>query len=102
MFGNAGKYKDAGIPVGDQNIEFTKKYLATEGIPITKIDVGGERARKIYFDPSNGFVKLFRLGSDEKIIEREVQYHSKIKPTIIQIKKSDDDDDSLDSKITLF
>lgn len=106
MFGNQIKSREAGIPVGEQNVAFAKKYLDLEGIAITKIDVGGERARKIYFDSKNGFVKLFRIGADEKIKEQEILYHKSIyKPSLAEtkIKKEEEGaEEGKDKKITFF
>lgn len=40
--------------IGDANARFAKNFLAEEKIPILRIDVGGESARRVDFDPIMG------------------------------------------------
>ncbi|MBF0301155.1 MAG: hypothetical protein HQK51_20775 [Oligoflexia bacterium] len=92
--------------VGMQNISFAEKYLKTENIPIVAKDVGGEDARKIYFDPATGFVKLFRLNSSSRsnLIQNESQYRDKLEQDEKkeQKKSNEVDIDELSKKITLW
>ncbi len=93
MFGNI----QTDNPVGEQNIAFAKRYLIAEGIPIVKDDVGGNHARKVYFDTRNGAVKLFRINNNqekEMVLNTEKNYKSKIVSDAPKEKKSD--------KITFF
>src|SRR3989339_156789 len=71
------------VAVGAQNIAFARKYLALEEIKIISEDVGKDHARKIYFEPATGNVKLFRLDSMKKqaILQEEGRYHKSIRPT---------------------
>ena len=51
--------------VGARNGRFVERYLKTEGIRITATDVGGERARRVYFFPATGRVSVLRLAPAE-------------------------------------
>jgi chemotaxis protein CheD len=44
--------------VGERNIEFVRKYLTNEDIPIESEDVGGCSSRRITFFPTTGKVEL--------------------------------------------
>ena len=79
MFGSDNDISSA-MKVGEQNIIFAKKYLAAEKIEIVSIDVGGDSARKIYFDTKYGNVKLFRISSkDHELEKEESSYFEKIR-----------------------
>lgn len=47
--------------VGVQNGKFVKEYLQSESIPIQAEDLGGDRARRIYFFPSTGRVSVLNV-----------------------------------------
>ena len=47
--------------VGMQNGAFVKEYLQSESIPILAEDLGGERARRIYFFPATGRVSVLNV-----------------------------------------
>ena len=47
--------------IGDQNGNFVKNYLNSEGIPILAQDLGGLNARRIYFYPETGRVSVLRI-----------------------------------------
>jgi chemotaxis protein CheD len=51
--------------VGARNGRFVERYLRTEGIRIAATDVGGDRARRVYFFPSTGRVSVLRLAPAE-------------------------------------
>lgn len=51
--------------VGMRNGRFVQRYLQTEGIRIAATDVGGDRARRVYFFPSTGRVSVLRLAPAE-------------------------------------
>ena len=40
--------------IGDANARFAKTFLGAEKIPVLRIDVGGNMARRIDFDPVMG------------------------------------------------
>lgn len=47
--------------VGDRNSKFVVDYLRREGIPVAASDLGGARARRIFFFPATGRVSVLRL-----------------------------------------
>lgn len=52
--------------IGEENINFARKFLKKIGIPIVSEDVGGVSSRKIFFDTTNYKVFLKRINSAEK------------------------------------
>ena len=42
--------------VGERNQAFAVDFLRREGIPVTATDLGGERARRVYFKPATNKV----------------------------------------------
>ena len=107
MFGGANMFAKTTDPnsdrigVGEQNIQFGIKYLSLEGITIQSQDVGLDHARKVYFEPGTGKVKLFRLDSQKQneIKQSEKKYHQKIKETSAdeKLRRKEKED-----KITFF
>ncbi len=55
--------------VGMQNVEFARKYLGNEGIPIEWESLGGMQARRIHFNPVGGRLTERFVQSDSKIDE---------------------------------
>lgn len=51
--------------IGEENINFARKFLKKIGIPIVSEDVGGVSSRKIFFDTANYKVFLKRINSAE-------------------------------------
>ncbi len=47
--------------IGSRNVEFGRKYLATEGIPCDAEDVGGTDARRLKFWPASGIARMLRV-----------------------------------------
>lgn len=47
--------------VGEQNGIFVKEYLRSESIPILAEDLGGDRARRVYFFPATGRVSVLAV-----------------------------------------
>ena len=47
--------------MGARNIAFVQKFLDAESIPLLSSDVGGEKARKIFFNTGTGEVLLKRI-----------------------------------------
>ncbi len=66
--------------VGQQNIEFVRAYLQTEGLTVSAEDVGDIYPRKVYYDPRSGKVSVKKLRSlnNDNIFERENRYRSHI------------------------
>lgn len=100
VFGGANMFKNVNMEnaVGVQNIAFAKRYLIAEGIPIVKDDVGGDHARKVYFDTKTGFVKLFRINNSQEqkaLIENEKRYK-------VDVQKNQEKADDPKDRITFF
>lgn len=60
LFGG-GRVLDVDMPVGLRNIEFARRWLATEGLPVAAQDVGGSVPRRILYFPATGAVKVKQL-----------------------------------------
>lgn len=55
----------SGDTVGARNAAFVRRYLSGEGVPVAAADVGGERARRVFFFPCSGRVSVLRLADAE-------------------------------------
>lgn len=79
-----------GVP--QRNIDFVRRFLSAEQIPIMKEDVGGYQARRVLFHAHSGKVLLKRLGNNDAVrtAEEEIVY-------LISLKKQKTDGD-----VTLF
>jgi chemotaxis protein CheD len=68
-----GKVLNMALDVGARNAEFVEDYLRTEGFAIAGADLGGHCARKVYYQPSTGKVRVKRLGAavNRAVFERE-------------------------------
>lgn len=51
--------------IGEKNMQFARRYLHNEGIPLDRESLGGARARRIHFYPTTGKVL-------EKFVENDV------------------------------
>lgn len=51
--------------VGDRNHVFAVEFLRREGIPLSGVDVGGERARRVFFKPAENRVLVQTLAGSE-------------------------------------
>lgn len=47
--------------VGDRNGRFVEEYLRSEGIRVAAKDLGGDRARRVFFFPASGRASVLRL-----------------------------------------
>ncbi len=79
-----------GIP--QQNIDFARRFLSDEQIPIVGEDVGGYQARRVLFNPSSGKAYVKHLGNNEAkgTADEEMVY-------LISLKRQKKDGD-----VTLF
>lgn len=67
--------------VGIRNGRFVEEYLRSEGIRVTARDLGGDRARRVFFFPSSGRASVLRLPpsassrmrAEEKQLARQAQ-----------------------------
>ncbi len=71
IFGGASmfKRKSSTLDVGKRNVLAAEEFLAKNDIKISARHVEGESGRSIFFDTSNGKVKLIVYGKDRKEIE---------------------------------
>jgi chemotaxis protein CheD len=70
-----GKVLDMALDVGGANIEFVRDYLKAEGFAIDAEDLGDVFARKLYYSPATGKVRVKRLTAtvNRAVFEREQQ-----------------------------
>lgn len=77
VFGGANVLRGiSGISIGEKNSKFVKEYLDAENIKVVASDLGGERARKIYFIPKTGQVLVQNLSpsSEQSALKLEKSY----------------------------
>ena len=62
--------------IGQRNIEFVRKFLATEGLEVAAEDLGDVYPRKVYYFPVTGKVRVKKLRSmhNDTIARREDAY----------------------------
>lgn len=79
-----------GVP--QRNIDFVKKFLEAEQIPVVREDLGGFQPRRVLFQTHTGKVFMKYLGNNEaeRTAQEEVVY-------LISLKKQ-----KLDGDVTLF
>jgi chemotaxis protein CheD len=79
-----GKVLDMALDVGGHNARFVRDYLKTEGFLITAEDLGDCFARKVYYSPATGKVRVKRLTAtvNRAVFERE----QKFAPTTSQVE----------------
>lgn len=63
--------------VGDRNSKFVIDYLRREGIKVAASDLGGTRARRIFFFPDTGRVSVLRL-EPTSVREQEMRLKEKV------------------------
>lgn len=73
VFGGANVIDlSASETVGDRNGKFVTEYLQREGIRVAAKDLGGDRARRVYFFPATGRVQVLALPvSDNRRLKAE-------------------------------
>jgi chemotaxis protein CheD len=78
-----GKVLDMDLDVGARNARFVREYLKTEGFLISAEDLGDSFARKVYYSPATGKVRVKRLTStfNRAVFEREREFA----PTTAQV-----------------
>jgi chemotaxis protein CheD len=67
IFGGATMRSGLG-DIGNRNIEFARRFLANEGIPVTSEDVGGTSARRVDFRPAAGLSRCRQV--QDRPVER--------------------------------
>ena len=75
-FGGGRVMKGMTNDVGEQNIDFVRQFLRTEGIPLWSEDMGGPFPRKVYFFPHTGqvLVKRMERTHNDTVLLREMTY----------------------------
>jgi chemotaxis protein CheD len=70
--------------VGARNAQFVREYLKTEGFLITAEDLGDCFARKLYYHPATGKLRVKRLTAtvNRAVFEREREFD----PTRAQVE----------------
>ncbi len=79
-----GKVLDMKLDVGLRNAQFVRDYLRAEGFAISGEDLGDRFARKLYYSPKSGMVRVKRLisNSHRAVFEREEAFS----PTPAQVE----------------
>jgi chemotaxis protein CheD len=79
-----GNVLDIALDVGGRNAQFVREYLKTEGFLISAEDLGDRFARKVYYSPTTGKVRVKRLTAtvNNAVFEREQQ----LAPTKAQVE----------------
>jgi chemotaxis protein CheD len=79
-----GKVLDTALDVGARNAQFVRDYLKTEGFLIAAEDLGDSFARKVFYSPASGKVRVKRLTStvNRAVFEREREFA----PTSAQVE----------------
>jgi chemotaxis protein CheD len=73
-----GKVLDMTLDVGARNAQFIREYLKTEGFLIAAEDLGDSFARKVFYSPATGKVRVKRLTStvNRAVFEREREFET--------------------------
>lgn len=78
--GNVLNFNKGNVSVTSSNINFARKYLKLEKIPIENEDVGGRAGRKIIFfsDSARVFVKSFEVSNEPHVLNEEKSYKYRV------------------------
>ena len=74
-----GNVLDMDLDVGGQNVQFVRDYLKRHGFEIAAEDLGANFARKVFYSPKTGKVRVKRLTAtvNRVVFEREQSLASK-------------------------
>lgn len=69
------------LAIGDNNVAFVTEFLNREGIPVVSKDVGGNRSRRIHYQPSTGraWVQHVQPTARDSDQEQEIAYLNRLK-----------------------
>ena len=75
-FGGGHVMQGMSTDIGGQNIDFVRRFLRNEGIPLWTEDMGGSFPRKVYFFPHTGqvLVKRMERTHNNTVVDRELSY----------------------------
>jgi chemotaxis protein CheD len=78
--GHVLKFRQRDGDITGSNIQFARKYLELEGIPIVKQDLGGTVARKVLFfsDSFRVLMKRIEVRVSDRLLQEEQVYRSKV------------------------
>lgn len=67
--------------VGARNIAFARRFVATDGLRLAAEDVGGSLARKVYYFPRTGLIRIKRLFElkNDTVQRRDIAYRHKLR-----------------------
>ncbi|QHQ36887.1 chemoreceptor glutamine deamidase CheD [Algicella marina] len=79
--------------VGQQNAEFVVSYLRDEGIRLLASDLGGDRARRVFYFPETGKARVLSLsnrdsaqaGQAELTLEQKLRSEKKATPSVVEL-----------------
>jgi chemotaxis protein CheD len=79
IFGG-GRIIHTGTDVGNNNIDFVRSYIKTEGLTLVSEDVGDIYPRKIVYFPATGRVRVKKLKNmhNDTVVRREREYQKNI------------------------
>ncbi|WP_199104204.1 chemoreceptor glutamine deamidase CheD [Aquitalea sp. ASV11] len=66
------------VNIGEQNSEFIRAYLKSEGIPLLAEDLLGSFARKVFFFPGEGKVMVRKLKNSRTLASKEAAYRQRL------------------------
>jgi len=81
IFGGGNVLESTTAEIGTKNINFVKKFLSDEGIPIKSKHVGGDLPRRIHYFVDSGKVmmRILKRRSDTELVTKdEVEYSRKL------------------------
>jgi chemotaxis protein CheD len=83
-FGGGKVMRGMTSDIGAQNIEFVRRFLQNEGIPLWTEDMGGPFPRKVYFFPHTGqvLVKRMERTHNDTVLSRELSYMKEFSGTL--------------------
>ena len=78
--GHVLKFRQRDGDITESNIQFARKFLELEGIPLIKHDLGGTIGRKVLFfsDSFRVLLKRFDVNIDQRVLQEEQEYRSKV------------------------
>lgn len=91
VFGGANIFNHM-HPVGTNNVEFVLNYLKKENFKIVSSDLGGSKARRIFYFPFSGKVDRLFLTSNKDVITTETQYEKNLSKNLEKDSKAKSDD----------
>lgn len=91
VFGGANvlRMERTGVDVGRGNIEFIRRFLAAERIPIEGERLGGTQPLEVRMEATTGRVRVRALGTDALPADRVRAVAQPVKPAVVQAEIAD-------------